>query len=406
MADRHVYSTLPLPNVDPNEYDSIIAAFNSSSNDDSIFIHSGTYTGSGVNVNITFSGKTGITFSNFADDPVTVDADGASNVFAVDGTGMVFDGLHLRDPDFYCLRLDGTDSNNCVVNACTIELGSSGVTGVYGNGTGNDIQVTNCTIYQYNDGSAPGNNTFGVRPASTSTGWVIQGNTFYGVKYPVGINNGVEAIVNRNYFKNLQAGRNNTVYGINAAATSPCVVKNNIFNEMGRALHFNSGDDGDIMFINNHVISSSIACWLPRYLASCSNNIFVGNDTAISGDSGGDQPAPDFNCFFNNGTDVDGYVAATNTVASDPLIENIDGEIYTLNTELSPCVDAGLDVSGDGVTFDYIGTARPQNNIYDIGAYEAPGGSNPYKNGSLAYIFSGDLTKIINSGDIRKILKS
>jgi len=37
----------------------------------------------------------------------------------------------------------------------------------------------------------------------------------------------------------------------------------------------------------------------------------------------------------------------------------------------SPAIDAGADVSAEGVTTDYDGDPRPQGAAYDIGVFEA-----------------------------------
>lgn len=83
-----------------------------------------------------------------------------------------------------------------------------------------------------------------------------------------------------------------------------------------------------------------------------------------------------WNCgaIQNSGT---GSVLSNNTTGT-PSFTNAATDDFTLQSG-SDARDAGTDVSASGVTTDYIGTARPQNSVFDLGAYEyivsAGGGS-------------------------------
>jgi hypothetical protein len=173
----------------------------------------------------------------------------------------------------------------------------------------------------------------------------------------------------QNLHRNDQAARNNAVYAINWKVTAgSSIVKNSIFDEMGRAIDFGSGNDGFLSASNNTFFNNQygIACW-GRYLGEIKNNIFLANDTAIVGDGGGDQPAPDTNCLFDNSSDVVDYTADINSVTDDPgLIDALRGN-YSID-DTSPCFDVGLTLSY--ITDDYVALARPQGVGYDIGAYE------------------------------------
>ena len=71
--------------------------------------------------------------------------------------------------------------------------------------------------------------------------------------------------------------------------------------------------------------------------------------------------------YTNDGTST---VASNNsTSGTDPQFTNPGSGDFTIPTG-SPLKDAGRDVSGNGVTNDYTGTARPQGAAFDIGAYE------------------------------------
>lgn len=72
-----------------------------------------------------------------------------------------------------------------------------------------------------------------------------------------------------------------------------------------------------------------------------------------------------------------GHTQTTN-LTTDPSFTNAAGNDFTLQSG-SAARDVGTDLSAAGVTTDFIGTARPQNSVFDIGAYEyivsAGGGS-------------------------------
>ena len=74
-----------------------------------------------------------------------------------------------------------------------------------------------------------------------------------------------------------------------------------------------------------------------------------------------------WNCaaISNSGTNT----TLSNNTTGTPSFTNAVGDDFTLQSG-SDARDAGTDVSAAGVTTDYIGTARPQNSVFDIGAYE------------------------------------
>lgn len=80
-----------------------------------------------------------------------------------------------------------------------------------------------------------------------------------------------------------------------------------------------------------------------------SNNDFHGNSSGT---------------ILNQGTGT----TQSGNITTDPLFTDAANHDFTL-TASSPCRDTGLDTSPT-VTTDYISTARPQNSIYDIGAFE------------------------------------
>ncbi|MBA7612686.1 hypothetical protein ES703_19923 [subsurface metagenome] len=104
------------------------------------------------------------------------------------------------------------------------------------------------------------------------------------------------------------------------------------------------------------------------------NNV-VGNGDDILGSRNASFTIAAVNCLFFGNTLQNGN-AADNTqrpaeeagsVLTDPLLD----ANYVPGAG-SPAIDAGVDVSAEGVTTDYNGDPRPQGAACDIGAYEAP----------------------------------
>ncbi len=68
-------------------------------------------------------------------------------------------------------------------------------------------------------------------------------------------------------------------------------------------------------------------------------------------------------------TDWNNFSWTTNEIFGDPLFTNQTTNDFHLQSN-SPAIDAGTDLSSEGITDDYDGVARPQGNNYDSGAYE------------------------------------
>jgi hypothetical protein len=135
-----------------------------------------------------------------------------------------------------------------------------------------------------------------------------------------------------------------------------------IYNNANKADGDNDGTD-DEMADATQVINCLFA-----------NNV-VGNGDDVLGSRNNSFTIAATNCLFFGNTLQNGN-AADNTqrpademgsVSADPLLD----ANYVPGAG-SPAIDAGVDVSAEGVTTDYNGDPRPQGAAYDIGAYEAP----------------------------------
>ena len=104
------------------------------------------------------------------------------------------------------------------------------------------------------------------------------------------------------------------------------------------------------------------------------NNV-VGNGDDVLGSRNASFTIAATNCLFFGNTLQNGNPAdntqrpadEAGSVLADPLLD----ANYVPGAG-SPAIDAGADVSAEGVTTDYNGNPRPQGAAYDIGAHEAP----------------------------------
>lgn len=105
------------------------------------------------------------------------------------------------------------------------------------------------------------------------------------------------------------------------------------------------------------------------------NNTITGNGgkavNITDANSSGDAVTNNI-VYGNTGGDISlsgtGHTQTTN-LTTDPSFTNAAGADFTLQSG-SAARDTGTNLSGDGVTTDYLGTSRPQNGVFDIGAYE------------------------------------
>lgn len=203
-------------------------------------------------------------------------------------------------------------------------------------------------------------------------------------------------------------GTTNTQHGIYISDSDNCLIQGgSVYNNAGGGVHIASGTpQGNIIeAISAHankwgvVIADESGNTLRNSLlySNTSNGIhiissygeYVYNNTSYG--NGG------YGVFFETDTET---ILLKNTIAygntagqisaggightqmtnltTDPSFTNAAGSDFTLQSG-SAARDAGTDLSASGVTTDYLGTARPQNSVFDIGAYEyivsAGGGS-------------------------------
>jgi hypothetical protein len=248
--------------------------------------------------------------------------------------------------------------------------------------------------------AAPSGGTYGIY--STNSGTInVQENCRFFCLYS-GIMAGGSTVVNldRSLLHSYN-GAIGTTIGFQNNGTGMGTVTNSIFRGFERAIS-NSGTDAKVAVYNSTIDTCNYGIHASRYCSAIKNCIISNCSTGIYGDAGGDQPAPDYCNLFNNTMDVSGYMAATHSIDVNPQYTDAANYDYSLDIT-STSIDAGTSLSGI-VDFDYLGVARPQNAIYDLGAYEhLPAG---WSAGNVMGVTPAHIATVlsVSKADIAKIL--
>jgi hypothetical protein len=189
-----------------------------------------------------------------------------------------------------------------------------------------------------------GNNGYGVHhnPSSGGDNVVISGNTLYG-----------------NAVHGVNMGNGTTSTAILVARGANALVYNNLVyeNQAGIVVYYNSSGAG--VYNNTVVNNTNDGIWAQGY---ASTPTFRNNISYLNGG----------NNYMDYGDDgvCGGMCSATedhNLFGTDPSFVDAGSDNYALQSG-SVARDAGTTVAA--VTIDYLGVSRPQNGVYDIGAYE------------------------------------
>jgi len=138
---------------------------------------------------------------------------------------------------------------------------------------------------------------------------------------------------------------------------------------------------GQYYIYNNTIVKSGTADYGTICIVGCDADFFLKNNIINNASgyffslTGGTTPtiSSDYDLLYGGATDNNaGSATITNDIRSDPQFTDSGVSNFVLQVG-SPGVDAGTsDVSGT-VTNDLVGVSRPQDSVYDIGAYEGAG---------------------------------
>ena len=361
---------------------------------DTVYVKAGTYYEKITGVN---SGRSGspITFKNYGNHVVTIDGSNQSDYRVVhfrDNDYIVWDGLNVRNGStrgaWFCGNHNIIQNSKFYNNGNLNTSGATGLTVI----DSNNVIVRNCTAY--------GNGWNGIS--------VEQGNNVtveHSVSYDNRAHMGIQLFQNYSQSGKMWKNNNvryNTVYN-NAIGIFSLHQE---YNELSNNLVINNIEDGILLSatynglsnyqghtrIYNNTIRGNGRYGVRNDSAShmiIKNNIFANN--ASSGIHDGRNSSThqiDYNLYYQNGNIFSGggtYSSVSSlssskgyekhSVSGNPLFKDVSQKDYSLMSG-SPAIDAGVDISKDslGSPTDFLGTPRPQNGRFDIGAYEVKKG--------------------------------
>ncbi|MFO0939086.1 MAG: right-handed parallel beta-helix repeat-containing protein [Gemmataceae bacterium] len=337
---------------------------------------------------------------------VTIDAQGASRVFAVvAGASAVFDGLTISGGNLPAAGKGGGVHNAgrlTISNSTIIENNANEGGGVYNKGT---ITLSNSTIMDNlatggggvsNDGtmSIDRSTIMGNRAISNSINISPLGGGLLG-------NGGAITITNSTINNNLaestaeSAAFGGGVMNNNGSLT---IINSTISGNVARGsygmaggIYFNQFNGDDPLSMINNTISENVAT-VNRDMALYSNNNITIKNTIVAGDYS-----------VENYSITGEYTGSNNILGGDaklgPLQDN-GGPTHTMALlEGSPAIDAGVFV--DGVTTDQRGYGRNPDTI-DIGAYEAEAKQPPAIIAPSSMFAYDNESTILNGLDIQQ----
>lgn len=368
-----------------------LAALSTSTSCDVLLIRSGSYTKSGVYGNLaadTYGGGCGSSWgtatiiSNYPGETYTFTNDGINMDHSV-STGGISWIIFSCDSMVRCnfrgsggAGQSGIRLNNAAhhVRFQRISVRNFTDQGMQGGTGGCPSGPTNIEILD-SDISLNGDDNshfeHGIYP-SCSADWIVArnvllGNMGYGIHfYSSSTDWHMRATVDSNYVEGRKTGATGTAYGIVIATGSGHKAYNNIVNGQGaQAVKFTGcfqfyGAQTSPLLYNNtcHDVTTGIENNSGVSGLESKNNIFSSVSSIITDAGSGTVQSNNLCPSAGTGCSVTGSPSFTNAGSGD----------FSLQSG-STARDAGSDLSAT-LTTDIIGTTRPQNGIFDIGAYE------------------------------------
>ncbi|MFH1790133.1 MAG: T9SS type A sorting domain-containing protein, partial [bacterium] len=328
----------------PAQYSTIQAGIDAASNNDTVLVADGIYTGSG-NKNLDFNGKAITVKSENGPENCVIDCEN-------NGRGFYFHNY---------------ESNTSVLDGFTIQNGK------VANDTGGGIKVKE-------SGPVIRNNIIQNNKVIENIGG--GGGIFCGSTWERPL------VIKSNIIRNNESDQGG---GISLSSSSPTIVNNLIIDNVA-----NSGGGVSCkvtstpQIINNTIVGNLAGDYGGGiYIAQGSshpviaNTILWGNISAHGGDEIYLHPGDDVPCFVTlSYTDIEGGLAGIGcgnihrkniiwlegNIDADPLFGNPSSELEYDLSPGSPCINAGT--LENASTTDIVGRIRPQGSGIDMGAYE------------------------------------
>ena len=354
-----------------------------------------------------------ITFENYPGESPVIDGTGLATPASNYGLIYIAGNISYINWSGFTVQNSQTYEGIYIFNSSYINITNMVIHNTYASaikmqGTGGYITINNCQIYNCNTSNV--NETIDIMPMNNVTieNCYLHNNPYDGIDVKDGSNN---ISIHNNEITSMGNGEDgiyidcqgqiqdsisiydNNIHGFTgdgivlgsepggSGTLTNCSIYNNlIYNINGEAIQaqpysFNK----TVSIINNTFYNDLVGIDFDdpaQYQINCvvRNNIIVGNTTSALINypyyaQGG--VTVDHNLFYSTA----GYntVYGTNYVKANPLLTNPPTD-FSLQSG-SPTIGAGSSVGAPST--DYIGTARPQSQGYDIGAYEYVPASTP-----------------------------
>jgi parallel beta-helix repeat protein len=264
---------------------------------------------------------------------------------------LVLDGLSAAD-NVICVGTGSSKAHH--IEFRNIEVKNSGHIGVFFHGNNNIF--TGGSVHDIgNQTQYPNNLHYGFYIEGTDN--LIENAEIYNIDH-YGIHNysGYAVKANRNTYRNNRLHHTSRLVAsysaiIIAAGDSSTAYNNVIYSNTGHGILVSPSSTNSTVYNNTVYGNAQSGIWVQSSTPSAIvlNNIVYGNSNGS---------------IYNQGTNT----TLSNNLTTDPRF--VDAAAFAFNLQAtSPAINAGVTVSQ--ITTDIKGTPRPQEGVYDIGAYEA-----------------------------------
>jgi parallel beta-helix repeat protein len=363
----------------------IARAFLAVSPGDTVYLRGGTYSGY---ANLYRSGTSGnpITFRNYSGETPVIDGSGkttdpsnpwiyTNNLINIEASYIIFMGLELKNSAGFGIEFQ-QGSNYCIVDQCYFH--NCYFAGVYFYKCSYG-QVTNCVAHDFYDygvgGTGGGGNADGMGSSAgndkpypdygyhifrnnlvyncsddgidtwSSRGNIVENNIVHHAGYGNASNGGSQSST----WGKPQGNGNGFKCG-GASTSGNNILRNNVSYSNVTSGFDENGGSGNKYY--NNTAYSTVVGFRNLSASSAVNNIAYSNSVNCTG---GTQS--------NNSWDLG--ITNPQFLSTDPA-----SPVFLQLSAGSPAIDAGVDLSAEGVLTDRLGIVRPFGAGYDLGAYE------------------------------------